>query len=313
MRFLVTGVCGQLGYDVAAELCGRGYECVGTDIFSADKSDLQSDLYEYMCVDITDGAAVEKAMKKARPDVVIHCAAWTNVDKAEDFEYDAYNVNVDGTKHIADACKLQGCKLMYISTDYIFNGEGMEPWSPDCDSFEPLNVYGESKLLGELAIRRKLKKYFIVRISWVFGKNGSNFVKTMLDVGRKYSVVRVVNDQIGTPTYTHDLARLLVDMCETEKYGVYHASNSELVEDDANDAGRSGYISWYDFCCEIYRQSGIATEVIPVTTEEYGKSIAKRPMNSRLDKSKLIKNGFCPLPDWRDALSRYLKEIESSE
>lgn len=285
MKVLVTGVKGQLGYDVVAELTKRGHEAVGVDIEE---------------MDITDAESVNKVISEAAPDTVIHCAAWTAVDAAEDEENipKVKAVNVDGTRNIAEVCKKLDCKMIYISTDYVFNGQGTEPWQPDCKDYAPLSVYGQTKLDGELAVAEILDKYFIVRIAWVFGVNGKNFIKTMLSVGKKYPEVRVVSDQIGTPTYTYDLARLLVDMAESEKYGYYHATNE------------GGYISWYDFTCEIFRQAGYDTRVTPVTTEEYGISKAARPFNSRLDKSKLSGNGFEPLPTWQDALSRYLKEID---
>ena len=253
---------------------------------------------DYIRLDITDKSAVEAVLSETKPDAVIHCAAWTAVDAAEDEENKAkvYAVNVTGTKNIADVCKNLGCKLIYISTDYVFNGQGTEPWQADCKDFDPLNYYGQTKLEGELAVVETLEKFFIVRIAWVFGLNGKNFIKTMINVGKTHDTVRVVSDQIGTPTYTYDLARLLVDMVETEKYGYYHATNE------------GGYISWYDFCCEFYRQYGLTTKIIPVTTKEYGLSKAARPFNSRLDKSKLIEAGFKPLPDWKDAVKRYLEE-----
>lgn len=290
MKCLVTGTGGQLGYDVMNELKKRRYEAIGCDI--TDNAEIQ--------LDITDSKTVSETIEEVRPDVVIHCAAWTAVDAAEDEENIpmVYAVNADGTRNIAAACKKVGCKMIYISTDYVFDGQGTEPWKADCREYAPLSVYGKSKLQGELAVAEILEKYFIVRIAWVFGKNGKNFIRTMLNVGKKYPEVRVVNDQIGTPTYTLDLARLLVDMAESEKYGCYHATNE------------GGYISWYDFTCEIFRQSGYDTKVIPVTTEEYGLSKAARPFNSRLDKSKLEEKGFEPLPDWKDALKRYLKEVE---
>ncbi|MCR5142745.1 MAG: dTDP-4-dehydrorhamnose reductase [Ruminococcus sp.] len=294
MKAFVTGIGGQLGYDVMNELAKRGYEAVGSDILpSVDTK------YPYVQLDITDSNAVDKAISEVKPDVVIHCAAWTAVDAAEDEENipKVRAINVDGTQYIANICKKLDCKMIYISTDYVFNGQGTEPWKPDCKDFDPQNVYGQSKLNGELAVAETLEKYYIVRIAWVFGKNGKNFIKTMLNVGKKYPEVRVVNDQIGTPTYTFDLARLLVDMVETDKYGYYHATNE------------GGYISWYDFTCEIFKQAGYTTKVTPVTTAEYGLSKAARPFNSRLDKSKLIENGFKPLPTWQDALGRYLKEI----
>ena len=285
MKALVTGVKGQLGFDVVNELKKRGYDAVGVDIEE---------------MDITDAESVNRVITDAAPDVVIHCAAWTAVDAAEDEENipKVRAVNVTGTQNIADVCKKLDCKMIYISTDYVFNGQGTEPWQPDCKDYAPLCVYGQTKLEGELAVSQTLDKYFIVRIAWGFGINGNNFIKTMLNVGKKYDTVRVVNDQIGTPTYTYDLARLLVDMAETEKYGYYHATNE------------GGYISWYDFTCEIFRQAGYTTKVVPVTTEEYGLSKAKRPFNSRLDKSKLAENRFKPLPTWQNALERYLKEID---
>lgn len=290
MKCLVTGTGGQLGYDVMNELKKRRYEAIGCDI--TDNAEIQ--------LDITDSKTVSETIEGIKPDVVIHCAAWTAVDAAEDEENIpmVYAVNADGTRNIAAACKKVGCKMIYISTDYVFDGQGTEPWKADCREYAPLSVYGKSKLQGELAVAEILEKYFIVRIAWVFGKNGKNFIRTMLNVGKKYPEVRVVNDQIGTPTYTLDLARLLVDMAESEKYGCYHATNE------------GGYISWYDFTCEIFRQAGYDTKVIPVTTEEYGLSKAVRPFNSRLDKSKLEEKGFEPLPDWKDALKRYLKEVE---
>lgn len=295
MKAFVTGIGGQLGYDVMHELAKRGYEAVGSDILASVEA-----FDSYVQLDITDADAVEAAITKVNPDVVIHCAAWTAVDAAEDEENigKVKAINVDGTKNIASVCKKIDCKMIYISTDYVFNGQGTKPWQPDCKDYAPLCVYGQTKLDGELEVSSTLDKYFIVRIAWVFGVNGRNFIKTMLNVGKKYDTVRVVNDQIGTPTYTYDLARLLVDMAESEKYGYYHATNE------------GGYISWYDFTCEIFKQAGYTTGVIPVTTAEYGLSKAARPFNSRLDKSKLAEAGFTPLPTWQDALARYLKEIE---
>lgn len=292
MIIFVTGVCGQLGYDVMNELKKRGIDCIGSDII--EKSD-----DNYVQLDITDKTAVDKALSEIHPNAVIHCAAWTAVDAAEDEENKAkvYAVNVIGTRNIAEVCKNLDCKMIYISTDYVFNGQGTEPWSADCKEFAPLNYYGQTKLEGEKAVAELLKKFFIVRIAWVFGLNGKNFIKTMINVGKKYDTVRVVSDQIGTPTYTYDLARLLVDMVQTEKFGYYHATNE------------GGFISWYDFCCEIYKQYGLDTKVIPVSTAEYGMSKAARPFNSRLDKSKLIEVGFTPLPDWRNAVMRYIKQI----
>lgn len=297
MKVFVTGVGGQLGYNVMNELAKRGHKAIGSDIQPKANINLP---YQYIQLDITNTEAVNKVISEIKPEAVIHCAAWTAVDAAEEGANKAkvFAINVDGTKNIAEACKKCSCKMMYISTDYVFNGQGIAPWHPDCKDYAPLNVYGESKLQGELAVAELLKKYFIVRIAWVFGKNGNNFIKTMLNVGKKHDTLRVVNDQIGTPTYTFDLARLLVDMIETDKYGYYHATNE------------GGYISWYDFACEIFKQAGYETNVIPVTTEEYGLSKAQRPFNSRLDKSKLISKKFSPLPEWKDALARYLKEIE---
>ena len=303
MKVFVTGVAGQLGHDVMNELASRGYVGVGTDL-AESYSGIQDGTYvttaEYVFLDITNSEAVMNTIKSVKPDVVVHCAAWTAVDLAEDEDKQAKvkAINVDGTQNIADACKEIDAKMVYISTDYVFDGQGTTPWQPDCKDYKPLNVYGQTKLGGELAVSNTLSKYFIVRIAWVFGKNGNNFIKTMLNVGKKFDTLKVVNDQIGTPTYTYDLARLLVDMIETDKYGYYHATNE------------GGYISWYDFACEIFKQAGYTNTVIPVTTKEYGLSKAARPFNSRLDKSKLVENGFKPLPTWQDALKRYLQEIE---
>ena len=302
MRIFVTGVGGQLGHDVVNKLAGRGHEAVGSDIapqYSGIADGTAVCSAPYVQLDITDAAAVESALQRVKPDAVIHCAAWTAVDAAEDEDKQSlvHKINAEGTENIAKVCKALSCKMMYISTDYVFNGQGETPWQPDCKDYAPLNVYGQTKLDGELAVAKNVEKFFIVRIAWVFGKNGNNFIKTMLNVGKKYDTLRVVNDQIGTPTYTLDLSRLLVDMIESEKYGYYHATNE------------GGFISWYDFACEIFRQAGMNNTVIPVTTEEYGLSKAARPFNSRLDKSKLTDNGFTPLPTWQDALSRYLKEL----
>lgn len=303
MTALVTGVAGQLGHDVMNELSKRGCHGIGSDIAPqysgiADGSPVTA--MPYIPLDITDKFKVQQVLTQVRPDVVIHCAAWTAVDLAEAAEniHKVRAINAGGTRNIAESCRELGCKMIYISTDYVFDGQGDTPWDPDCKDYSPLNVYGQTKLEGELAVAELLEKYFIVRIAWVFGRNGSNFIKTMLNIGKKYDTLRVVNDQIGTPTYTLDLARLLVDMMETDKYGYYHATNE------------GGYISWYDFACEIFRQAGYTTRVNPVTTAEYGLSKAARPFNSRLEKSKLLKNGFTPLPHWQDALRRYLKEIE---
>lgn len=302
MKVLVTGVAGQLGHDVMNELAKRGYDGIGTDIadsYSGVQDNTAIVGMPYVRLDITNAQSVEKTIKEIKPDVVVHCAAWTAVNAAEDEENrdKVFAVNVEGTKNIARICKEIDAKMVYTSTDYVFDGQGTEPWKPDCKEYAPLNIYGQSKLDGEFAVSEILDKYFIVRIAWVFGTNGNNFIKTMLKVGKKFDTIRVVNDQIGTPTYTYDLARLLVDMIETDKYGYYHATNE------------GGYISWYDFACEIFRQAGYSTNVNPVTTEEYGISKAKRPFNSRLDKTKLVENGFTPLPDWQDALKRYLDEI----
>ena len=287
MKVLVTGINGQLGHDVMKELSRRGHLAIGTDI--------QGEC-DYL-LDITDKDAVARVLLEVRPDAVIHCAAWTAVDAAEDEEDTVRRINVEGTANIADCCKAIGCKMMYISTDYVFDGEGTDPWIPDHKDYRPQNVYGQTKLEGEQIVA-SLEKSFVVRIAWVFGANGKNFVRTMISLAKKYDTIRVVSDQIGTPTYTPDLSRLLVDMIETEKYGYYHATNE------------GGYISWYDFACEIFKQAGCSTNVIPVTTEEYGVSKAKRPFNSRLDKQKLDDMGFERLPEWRDALKRFLIEIE---
>ena len=302
MKILVTGVAGQLGHDVMNELAARGHEGVGSDLAPAYSGIADGSAVTkaaYVPMDITNAAQVREVISAVHPDAVIHCAAWTAVDAAEDADKQAkvQAINVQGMANIAAVCRELDCKMMYISTDYVFNGQGETPWDPDCKDYQPLNVYGQSKLGGELAVSGALEKYFIVRIAWVFGLNGSNFIKTMLKLSETHDTLRVVCDQIGTPTYTYDLARLLVDMIESEKYGYYHATNE------------GGYISWYDFACEIFRQAGRATKVQPVTTAEYGVSKAARPFNSRLDKSKLAANGFTPLPDWKDALARYLKEI----
>ena len=293
MKVFVTGVAGQLGHDVINELNRRGHVAIGSDVVEKNAEE------SFTCMDITDALAVEEELTRVQPEAVIHCAAWTAVDLAEeeDQREKVHRINADGTRNIAKVCKKLDCKMIYISTDYVFDGQGEKPWQPDCKDFRPLNVYGQTKLEGELAVSELLEKFFIVRIAWVFGINGSNFVRTMLDIGKKYDTVRVVCDQIGTPTYTFDLARLLVDMVESEKYGYYHVTNE------------GGYISWYEFACEIFRQAGYDTKVVPVTTEEYGFSKAARPHNSRLDKSKLTTMGFQPLPTWQDALDRYLKEL----
>lgn len=312
MKVFVTGVAGQLGHDVMNELSARGYEGIGSDLAPSYNGVMDGTAVTempYVSLDITDASAVEKVLLEVKPDVVVHCAAWTAVDLAEDEDKreKVRAINAAGTKHIADVCKTLNCKMVYISTDYVFDGQGTEPWKPDCKDYRPLNVYGQTKLEGELAVSETLEKFFIVRIAWVFGKNGNNFIKTMLKVGKNHDRLTVVNDQIGTPTYTLDLAVLLVDMIETEKYGYYHATNE------------GGYISWYDFACEIFRQAAEMgytdydsehLTVAPVTTAEYGVSKAARPFNSRLDKSKLTEDGFSLLPSWQDALKRYLKEIK---
>lgn len=303
MRVFVTGVGGQLGHDVVNELDRRAYECTGSDIqavYSGVNDGSVVTSAPYVQMDITDEAAVRRTIEELKPDVIIHCAAWTNVDGAEAPENreKVHQINAVGTENIAKAAKAVDAKMVYISTDYVFDGQGTRPWEPDDKCYAPLNVYGRSKLDGELAVSRILEKYFIVRIAWVFGLNGKNFIKTMINVGKTHDTVRVVNDQIGTPTYTLDLARLLVDMVETEKYGYYHATNE------------GGYISWYDFCCEFYKQYGLKMTVIPVTTAEYGLSVAARPFNSRLEKKKLVEAGFKPLPAWQDAVDRYLKEAK---
>ena len=302
MKVLVTGVGGQLGHDVMNELAKRGYEGVGSDIapvYSGVADGSAVTTMPYVPMDITNAAAVAETIKSVKPDVIVHCAAWTAVDLAEDEDKKAkvFAINAEGTENIARVAKEINAKMVYISTDYVFDGQGTSPWKPDCKDYKPLNVYGESKLKGELAVSGTLEKYFIVRIAWVFGLNGKNFIKTMLKVGETHDTVRVVYDQIGTPTYTLDLSRLLVDMIETDKYGYYHATNE------------GGFISWYEFTKEIYKQAGLPTKVLPVTTAEYGLSKAARPFNSRLDKSKLVEAGFKPLPTWQDALGRYLKEI----
>ena len=301
MKVLVTGVGGQLGHDVMNELARRGHQGVGSDIAPvysgiADGSAVTG--MPYVAMDITNEQQVRQVMDQVRPDAVIHCAAWTAVDLAEDADKQpkVRAINVDGTAHLAAACKAQDCKMMYISTDYVFNGQGQTPWQPDCKDYQPLNYYGETKLGGELAVSSRLEKYFIVRIAWVFGLNGKNFIKTMLQLGKTHDKLRVVCDQIGTPTYTLDLARLLVDMIESDRYGRYHATNE-------------GLCSWYEFACEIFKQAGMNVTVSPVTSDQYPAK-AKRPMNSRMDKSKLDEMGFKRLPSWQDALGRYLKEIQ---
>lgn len=310
MKVFVTGVAGQLGHDVMNELAGRGYAGIGSDIREVYNGICDGTVAEsmpYMQMDITDADSVGNVLRSVKPDAVVHCAAWTAVDLAEEEDKRAkvYAVNVDGTKNIAQICKEINCKMVYLSTDYVFSGQGEAPWNPDCTDYKPLNIYGKTKLEGELAVSEILEKYFIVRTAWVFGKNGKNFIDTMLRLGKKHNHLKVVDDQIGTPTYTFDLARLLVDMIQTDKYGCYHVTNE------------GGFVSWYGFAKEIFRQAAELgymeysennLYVEPVSTEAYGISKAVRPLNSRLDKSKLVKVGFDPLPDWRDALKRYLKE-----
>lgn len=312
MKVFVTGVAGQLGHDVMNELARRGWEGIGSDLapeYNGVQDGTSVTAMQYESLDITDEQAVNETIARVQPDAVIHCAAWTAVDLAEDEEKieKVRAINADGTKYIAKACKRTGCKMVYLSTDYVFDGQGTKPWKPDCKEYKPLNVYGQTKLEGEQFVASILEKYFIVRIAWVFGINGGNFIKTMLQIGKNHNKLTVVKDQIGTPTYTFDLARLLCDMVETEKYGYYHATNE------------GGYISWYEFAVEIFRQAAELGHpeygkeqltLLPVTTEEYGMSKASRPFNSRLDKSKLLENGFSLLPTWKDALSRYLREIE---
>ena len=303
MKVYVTGVCGQLGHDVMNELARRGHEGLGSDlapVYSGMQDGSAVCAMPYERLDITDAEAVRKSLLRAQPDAVIHCAAWTAVDAAEEAENrdKVRAINAGGTRHVAQVCRELGCKLMYISTDYVFDGQGEDPWQAECENFAPLNVYGQTKLEGELVVRELVEKYFIVRTAWAFGLSGDNFIKTMLRLAQTHSTLRVVNDQVGTPTYTLDLARLLVDMIETDRYGTYHATNE------------GGYISWYDFACEIFRQAEMPVTVQPVTTTEYGQPRAARPFNSRLDKAKLVESGFVPLPDWRDALGRYLKEMQ---
>lgn len=301
MKVFVTGANGQLGHDVVNELVARGHEAIASgtgEKYTGVQDGTAVCSAPYYSMDICQRENVRQVLLAVKPDAVIHCAAWTNVDGAEEPENKpkALAVNGEGTSNIVDACNYLDCKMMYISTDYVFNGQGTEPWQADCQNYDPMNVYGFGKLMGELVVKECLKKFFVVRISWVFGRNGGNFVDTMLRVGSNHSKLKVVNDQIGRPTYTLDLARLLVDMIESEKYGFYNATNE----------GEN--ISWYDFAKEIFRQADMPVEVLPVTTEEYGISKAQRPFNSRLDTSKLAEQGFRPLPDWQDALKRYLQD-----
>lgn len=304
MKVLVTGATGQLGFDVMRKLLDSGHEAIGTSArenFTDVVFNKEVNQAPYFSLDITNGNDVHNLLKEIKPEVIIHCAAWTAVDAAEENQEKVKEININGTKFLAEAAREMNSKFIYISTDYVFDGSGDKPWAPENSNYAPVSVYGESKLAGEQAVSSILEKHFIVRIAWVYGINGSNFVKTMLKVGAKHNQVSVVNDQIGTPTYTYDLAKLLVDMISTDKYGYYHATNE------------GGYISWYDFTKEIFRQAGLKTQIIPVTTEEYGKTKAKRPFNSRLDKSKLVDNGFDSLPDWKNALSRFLIELNELE
>ena len=305
MKIFVTGVCGQLGHDCVNELISRGHDVTGSDIAPAYSGIADGSAVctaPYVQLDITDKDAVNRIINEIKPDAILHPAAWTAVDAAEDEENreKVDRINHLGTLYIAEAAKKIDARMLYISTDYVFDGKGERPWEPDDKCYAPLNVYGQSKLDGELAVSGTLEKYFIVRIAWVFGLNGKNFIKTMINVGKTHDQVRVVNDQIGTPTYTLDLSRLLADMIESDKYGYYHATNSEEAPGE--------YISWYDFCVEFYKQYGLTTKVNPVSAAEYGLSKAARPENSRLDKSKLLEAGFKPLPCWKDAVARFLKE-----
>lgn len=310
MRILVTGANGQLGHDVVNELLSRGHEAIASGSSSCYRGPADGTpvmMAPFVQMDITDAEDAEAVLSRVRPDAVIHCSAWTAVDAAEEPENrgKVYALNVTGPRNLAAACAKHGCSMMQISTDYVFSGSGDEPWKPEQEDYRPINYYGETKLMGEQAVRSALEKFFVVRTAWVFGFAGNNFVKTMLRLGANHQQLRVVNDQIGTPTYTRDLARLLADMIVTDRYGTYHATNE------------GGYISWYDFAQEIFRQAAALGHeeytpsrltVLPVSTAEYGLSKAARPFNSRLDKSKLREQGFAPLPDWRDALGRYLQE-----
>lgn len=306
MRVFVTGVAGQLGHDVMNELYKRGHEAIGSDLareYSGVRDGSPVETMPYVSLDITDKEKVEEVITKYKPDALIHCAAWTAVDAAEEKENQdkVHAINVNGTENIAKAADKISATMLYLSTDYVFDGQGDSPWKADCTNYKPLNVYGHTKLEGEFAVRDNLDKFFIVRIAWVFGVNGNNFIKTMLKLAENHDSLRIVNDQIGTPTYTYDLARLLVDMIESEKYGYYHVTNE------------GGYISRFDFASEIFKQAGIEMKLEAVSTEEYGISKAARPFNSRLDKSKLVDNGFKPLPTWQNALRRYLEVLNDSK
>ena len=299
MTVLVTGVGGQLGFDVVNELARRGCETVGSDVRREDELVRRAAWDRYVELDVTDPGAVDRTLSAIRPDAIVHCAAWTDVDRAEDESNreQVRKINVDATGFLTEKAKNLGCKFVYISTDYVFSGGGTTPWEPDETDFRPLNYYAETKLEGERIVSSRLEKFFVVRIAWAFGLNGKNFIRTMLNLAKTRDTVRVVTDQVGTPTYTADLSVLLCDMLETDRYGFYHATNE------------GGFISWYDLACEVFRQAGIDMNVIPVTTAEYGMNVARRPFNSRLDKSKLKEQGFAPLPDWKNAVTRYLKEI----
>ena len=328
MKVLVTGVGGQLGHDVMNELASRGYEGIGTDLakeYSGMQDGTPVTAMPYLPLDITDRESVMRLVTELAPDAIVHCAAWTAVDLAEDEDKRALvkAVNVDGTKNMADAAAACGSKIVYLSTDYVFDGTGTRPWEPDDKLYAPLNVYGQSKLEGEKAVEEATDRFFIVRIAWVFGRNGKNFIRTMLNIGKNHDELRVVDDQIGTPTYTLDLSSLLVDMIGTDRFGYYHATNAELPAEEGGytaEGTKTGYISWYDFSKEIFRQAALLghseydgnhLKLTPVTTMEYGQSKAKRPFNSRLDKRKLTQSGFRELPDWRDALGRFLRDIEA--
>ena len=294
MKVFVTGSEGQLGYDIMRELSRSNHICIGADLFEKTHNN-----YPYIQLDIIDPIAVNRIISSFNPDVVIHCAAWTEVDAAEEPNnlQIVKSINTEGTRNIVNICKKLNCKMIYISTDYVFDGHGSEPWLPDCHQYHPLNIYGHSKLAGELIVASMLHKYYILRVEWMYGINGKNFVKTIINIGNKYDEVKVVYDQIGTPTYTVDISKLIIDMAEKERYGYYHAANE------------GGFISWYEFTSEIFRQTGITSKIVPVSTKEYGRSKANRPLNSRFDKSKLQENGFKLLPTWSDALTRFLKEM----
>ena len=303
MKVFVTGVAGQLGHDVMNELAKRGIEGIGTDLkesYAGIQDGTPVTGMPYVSLDITDPEAVRRTIREVRPDVVVHCAAWTAVDKAEEMPEVCRKVNAGGTENIAAVCEEMDLPMMYFSTDYVFNGQGTRPWEPD-DPYEPLDVYGQTKAEGEEAVRKHLSRYWILRIAWVFGTNGKNFIRTMLNLSKTHDTLRVVDDQIGTPTYTYDLARLVADMIGTDRYGIYHVTNE------------GPYISWYEFACAIFKEAGIdSVRVIPVSSEEYG-AAAKRPFNSRMDRSKIQAEGFAPLPDWHDALARYIRILKEEK